>query len=275
MQLGNVLVEHGLTALVDSAVSAPGSGDPIPASVEPSGLVDQFARAVRTLSALPRPFMAVVDDLQWADPSSLRVIEQTAADLRDVPVLLVVTVRPIDQPSSTPAGRVPRRAGACSHRRGGCRSAGWTLTTSRADPGAPVATDGPGGPAGAADRPPQRRGRGAPRRVRARPHGRQPVLRAGAGGVARRRGPTGLADRHDLADVADLGRRARRGGGRHPPACRVACPRPPSSCCRSPRSSVARSTWTSPRPSRSARRPSCSTTSIPRSTPGWCRRTRT
>ena len=145
-----------------------------------------------------------------------------------VPVLLVVTVRPIDQPSPTP-GLVERLGELArgSRRRGGCRSAGWTL-----DDVAlvrirehPSRTDGPGasgrvgGSTGPSVEDEERLGR-----VRARPHGRQPVLRAGAGGVARRRGPTGLGDRHDLADVVDLGRRARRGGGRHPPACESPAP---------------------------------------------------
>lgn len=49
----------------------------------------------RLLGTGTRPVVLVVDDLQWADPASLRLIEYVASDLARTPVLLVVTVRPL------------------------------------------------------------------------------------------------------------------------------------------------------------------------------------
>ncbi|MHB1139091.1 MAG: AAA family ATPase, partial [Microthrixaceae bacterium] len=92
LQLGQVLMDEGVTPWVDldDAVEQRSEAD------RSSALVDAFVGAVRRLDRAPRPFMAVIDDLQWADPSSLRVIEHGAADLANVPILLVVTVRPPD-----------------------------------------------------------------------------------------------------------------------------------------------------------------------------------
>jgi DNA-binding SARP family transcriptional activator len=47
------------------------------------------ARAARA-----RPHLFVLDDLHWADPASLRLLEFMAAHLRHVPLLLVATFRP-------------------------------------------------------------------------------------------------------------------------------------------------------------------------------------
>lgn len=49
----------------------------------------------KLLGAGTKPVILVVDDLQWADPASLRLIEYVASDLARTPVLLVVTVRPL------------------------------------------------------------------------------------------------------------------------------------------------------------------------------------
>ncbi|CAN5643588.1 hypothetical protein BH10ACT3_BH10ACT3_05250 [soil metagenome] len=96
MQLGGVLLDQGLTNYLDLDEAAASAQDQDAGSAR----VDAVVNAVRDLSSSPRAFMAVVDDLQWADPSSLRVIEYSAANLQEVPVLLVVTVRPLDAGSS-------------------------------------------------------------------------------------------------------------------------------------------------------------------------------
>ena len=46
--------------------------------------------------AADHPILVVVDDLQWADPDSLRLVEHIAADLATTRVLLVATTRPLD-----------------------------------------------------------------------------------------------------------------------------------------------------------------------------------
>ncbi|WP_158578921.1 AAA family ATPase [Spongiactinospora rosea] len=59
--------------------------------------IAEIARAVRTLFevlAEDRPLVVVLDDLQWAEPTLLDLIEDCAAWLRDVPVLLVCVTRP-------------------------------------------------------------------------------------------------------------------------------------------------------------------------------------
>lgn len=49
----------------------------------------------RTLASTTRPLVLVFDDLQWADPGTLRVLEFVVGDLRRMPVLLVATTRPV------------------------------------------------------------------------------------------------------------------------------------------------------------------------------------
>ncbi|GIH67930.1 AAA family ATPase [Sphaerimonospora thailandensis] len=59
--------------------------------------IAEIAQAVRSLfEALARrqPLVVVLDDLQWAEPTLLDLIEDCAAWLADVPVLLVCVVRP-------------------------------------------------------------------------------------------------------------------------------------------------------------------------------------
>ena len=50
---------------------------------------------VAALRSASRPLLVVVDDLQWADPWSLRALEFVAGALATMPVLLVATVRPV------------------------------------------------------------------------------------------------------------------------------------------------------------------------------------
>ncbi len=63
---------------------------------------------VRLLRAAARPLVIVLDDLQWADPASLRVIEFVAGELQRLPILLVVTVRPVNADSAGTSHRLPR-----------------------------------------------------------------------------------------------------------------------------------------------------------------------
>ncbi len=60
------------------------------------------ASMVAALRSLERPLLIVVDDLQWADASSLRALEFVAGALSSVPVLLVATVRPVGPDASPP-----------------------------------------------------------------------------------------------------------------------------------------------------------------------------
>lgn len=57
---------------------------------------------VAALRSLDRPLLIVVDDLQWADASSLRALEFVAGALSSVPVLLVATVRPVGADAPPP-----------------------------------------------------------------------------------------------------------------------------------------------------------------------------
>lgn len=70
----------------------------------------------RLLATAQRLVVIVVDDLQWADPSSLRVIEYVAGDLARSKVLLVVTLRPMTSEAQPPlvecVGELARQPGA-------------------------------------------------------------------------------------------------------------------------------------------------------------------
>ncbi len=57
---------------------------------------------VAALRSSTRPLLLLVDDLQWADASSLRALEFVASALATVPVLLVVTVRPVMADAAAP-----------------------------------------------------------------------------------------------------------------------------------------------------------------------------
>ena len=52
-----------------------------------------YDAVTRLLAATPEPLLVVLEDLHWADTSSLRLLAYAAEALRDAPVLLLVTAR--------------------------------------------------------------------------------------------------------------------------------------------------------------------------------------
>jgi DNA-binding SARP family transcriptional activator len=82
-------------------------------------IADRFGlhvAVVEALAAATGPTVLVVDDLQWADAASLRVIEFLAGELRRTRALLVVTTRPIGGDAPAPLidclGELARQPGA-------------------------------------------------------------------------------------------------------------------------------------------------------------------
>lgn len=104
--------------------SAGGHAHGVDPGADRLALHSSIAAALRTAT---RPLLVVVDDLQWADASSLRAIEHLAGELRTMPVLLVLTVRPLDP--EPPAGLIDclgelaRQAGSQRVELGGLRTA--------------------------------------------------------------------------------------------------------------------------------------------------------
>ena len=67
-------------------------------------LFDAVARCLRQ-AASQQPFVAVLDDLHWADEPSLRLIEFVARELQSAPLLLVGTFRDTEVRRDHPLGR--------------------------------------------------------------------------------------------------------------------------------------------------------------------------
>lgn len=83
-------------AVDEAAASAARSGHNSSGLTDPGAERFEFhSAAAATLRTTERPLLLVVDDLQWADPSSLRLLEFLAGELRTMPVLLVATMRPL------------------------------------------------------------------------------------------------------------------------------------------------------------------------------------
>ena len=61
-----------------------------------------YRRTIDVLRAMTRPSVVVLDDLQWADPGTLRLVEFVAGELRALPIALVVTTRPTVADSPEP-----------------------------------------------------------------------------------------------------------------------------------------------------------------------------
>jgi DNA-binding SARP family transcriptional activator len=71
--------------------------------VDPTaGRLHVHLAVAKLLAASTHPVVAVVDDLQWADAASLRLLEFVAGELRSMPLLLVVTVRPTGPDAAPP-----------------------------------------------------------------------------------------------------------------------------------------------------------------------------
>ena len=77
-------------AIVDAIASATGAGHPGGSPAETSWAVRRLFEAI----ARARPLVVVFDDLQWAEPTFLDLVEHVAESARDAPVLLVCLARP-------------------------------------------------------------------------------------------------------------------------------------------------------------------------------------
>jgi DNA-binding SARP family transcriptional activator/tetratricopeptide (TPR) repeat protein len=88
-------VEPEVARLLESRVTDdPESGD---AGAAAATTMRTFAAVTRLLDAQPVPVVVLLEDLHWADQTSLRLLVYAAEELRGCPVLLVATVRTVDQ----------------------------------------------------------------------------------------------------------------------------------------------------------------------------------
>ena len=88
-QLGDQLDAAG-------AITAPLVALPDIDAVAPSrARFDLYRAVLGTLGGLAQPALLVIDDVQWADPDSLRLLEHAAAELTSPPVLVVLNTRPL------------------------------------------------------------------------------------------------------------------------------------------------------------------------------------
>ena len=62
----------------------------------PAVLAEQLLALIAEECAT-RPTVLVIDDLQWADPASVRLLARLAGSVRDLPLLLAGTMRPVPQ----------------------------------------------------------------------------------------------------------------------------------------------------------------------------------
>ncbi len=116
IELARGALREGNAAAVDPAAAAeaarllPELGTPPTPSLDDPGaqarFFDGLVRAILEATAGPRPALIVVDDVHWADASSLDVLAYLARRLRGSPVLLVVSWRPEETPPAHPARRV-------------------------------------------------------------------------------------------------------------------------------------------------------------------------
>jgi DNA-binding SARP family transcriptional activator len=85
------VVEATLVAPLDLQGSDDGSS--------PQTLFELYQLVVSAMRGAARPVLAVVDDVQWADVDSLRMLAHIAAELSRSPFLLCVAARPLDEGS--------------------------------------------------------------------------------------------------------------------------------------------------------------------------------
>ena len=95
-QLGDQLraagvVEARLIAPIDEGATG----------VAPQARFGLYRAILDTIMAIDRPMLLVIDDVQWADPDSLRLLENIPGDLVSTHTLLVVTTRPLPDDSPT------------------------------------------------------------------------------------------------------------------------------------------------------------------------------
>ncbi len=76
----------GLEPLTDSLTNVSGA----PIDVQLGWAVRQYLQAI----AMTEPLVVVVDDLQWAEPAVIQLLEQTALRISDHPILLLCIARP-------------------------------------------------------------------------------------------------------------------------------------------------------------------------------------
>jgi DNA-binding SARP family transcriptional activator len=73
------------------------AGDP---GLAQARLADALAAFLRALSQA-RPLMVVLDDIQWADPASLRVLAVIVREIADARILMLATYRSVGAPAHT------------------------------------------------------------------------------------------------------------------------------------------------------------------------------
>ncbi|GAA4193115.1 hypothetical protein GCM10022252_35630 [Streptosporangium oxazolinicum] len=107
-----VLRECGWT---DPFPGGAASADDGPGPDPDAALFELYERVVATLTSAGGPLLVVLEDLHWADASSLRLLAFVAGELARHPVLVVATLRP--EPGDHPA-QLRDTLGALSRERG-------------------------------------------------------------------------------------------------------------------------------------------------------------
>jgi class 3 adenylate cyclase/tetratricopeptide (TPR) repeat protein len=89
-------------ALIADLLSLPVSAEARIAELTPQRRKERaFAAVLRQFAGLARtqPLLGVFEDLHWADPTTLELLDQLVATIEQMPMLLVATTRPDLQPS--------------------------------------------------------------------------------------------------------------------------------------------------------------------------------